>query len=187
MIVSNDCSWHNHLEHINTKAWTRINLMRKLKFKLDRRSLQTIYIFIRPLLEYADVVWDYCNQTEAHELEKNTSRSCANRHRFNKLISINALLSETGWGNLAARRKTHKLQLFFKMVNALSPEYLASLVPPTVGSLTPYPLRNATNIQTIHTLLDCIIIPFCHPVFEIGTNSLRKCATQLLSIPLNAS
>ena len=37
------------------------------------------------------------------------------------------------------------------MVNALSPEYLVVLVPPTVGSFTPYPLRNATNIQTIHS------------------------------------
>ena len=32
-----------------------------------------------------------------------------------------------------------------------SPEYLVSLVPPTVGSLTSYPLRNATNIQTIYS------------------------------------
>ena len=45
--------------------------MRKLKFKLDRRSLQTIYTsFISPLLEYADIVWDNCNQTKAYELEK---------------------------------------------------------------------------------------------------------------------
>ena len=68
-----------------------------------------------------------------------------------KLVSINALLSETGWETLAARRKKHKLHLFFKMVNALSSEYLVSLVPPAVGSLTPYPLCNATNIQTIHS------------------------------------
>ena len=69
VIFSNDSSWH--LEHIKTKTWTRINVMRKLKFKLDRRSLQTIYIsFIKPLLKYADVVWDNCNQTEAYELEK---------------------------------------------------------------------------------------------------------------------
>ena len=68
-----------------------------------------------------------------------------------KVVSINTLLSETGWETLATRRKTHKLQLFFKMVNALSPEYLSSLVPPTVGSLTPYPLPNATNIHTIQS------------------------------------
>ena len=36
--------------------------MRKLKFELDRKSLQTIYFsFIRPLLEYADVMWNNCH------------------------------------------------------------------------------------------------------------------------------
>ena len=63
LIFSNDCTWHEHLDYIKTKAWHRVNIMRKLKFTLDRKSLQTIYIsFIRPLLEYADVVWDNCTQ-----------------------------------------------------------------------------------------------------------------------------
>ena len=45
--------------------------MRKFKFKLDRKSLQTMYFsFIRPLLEYADVIWDNCTQYEVNELEK---------------------------------------------------------------------------------------------------------------------
>ena len=71
VLFSNDCSWHNHIEHIKTKAWNRINVMRKLKFKLDRRSLQTIHFsFIRPLLEYADVVWNNCTQYESNEQEK---------------------------------------------------------------------------------------------------------------------
>ena len=71
LTFSNDCTWHEHLAQIKTKAWQRINIMRKLKFVLDRKSLQTIYFsFIRPLLEYADVVWDNCTQYEADELEK---------------------------------------------------------------------------------------------------------------------
>ena len=50
LVFSNDCSWHLHLDYIKTKAWSRINIMHKLKFKLDRRSLQTIYFsFICPL------------------------------------------------------------------------------------------------------------------------------------------
>ena len=45
--------------------------MRKLKFRLDRKSLEIIYTaFIRPLLEYGDVVWDNCAQYEKDELEK---------------------------------------------------------------------------------------------------------------------
>ena len=42
-----------------------------MKFTMDRKSLQTIYFsFIRPLLEYADVVWDNCTQQQINELEK---------------------------------------------------------------------------------------------------------------------
>ena len=45
--------------------------MRKLKYELDRNLLETIYMtFIRPILEYADVLWDHCTQQEKQELEK---------------------------------------------------------------------------------------------------------------------
>ena len=45
--------------------------MRKLKFKLDRKSLETSYIaFIRPLLEYGDNIWDNCTQFEKMSLKE---------------------------------------------------------------------------------------------------------------------
>ena len=45
--------------------------MRKLKFKLDRKSLEIIYTaFIRPLLEYGDVIWDNCTEYEKKDLDK---------------------------------------------------------------------------------------------------------------------
>ncbi|MEW8548773.1 MAG: hypothetical protein AB2693_35180, partial [Candidatus Thiodiazotropha sp.] len=150
LVFSNDCSWHEHLEYIKAKAWSRINIMRRLKFKLDRRSLQTIYFsFIRPLLEYADVVWDNCTQYEVNDLEKIQNEAARIVSGATKLVSINSLLLETGWETLSSRRKKHKLQLFYKMQNDLSPDYLSSLVPPTVGSTLSYPLRNSTNLQTV--------------------------------------
>ena len=55
--LSSDCSWHSHVDFIKEKAWSLINVMRRLKFQLDRKSLETIYTcFIRPLLEYGDVI-----------------------------------------------------------------------------------------------------------------------------------
>ena len=55
-------SWHKYIQLITSKAWQRIHIMRKLKFHLDRKALDIIYTsFIRPILEYADVVW--CNLT----------------------------------------------------------------------------------------------------------------------------
>ena len=74
VLFSKSCTWHDHLELTKSKALSRINVMHKLKFQLDRKSLQTIYFsFIRPLLEYADVVWNNCTQCESNELEKKTT------------------------------------------------------------------------------------------------------------------
>ena len=45
--------------------------MRKLKFNLDRNSLDIIYTsFIMPILEYADVVWCNLTKYQEDELEK---------------------------------------------------------------------------------------------------------------------
>ena len=49
-----------------------------------------------------------------------------------KLVSINSLIHETSWETLLDRRKKHKLLMFYKMQNSLSPDYLSSLVPPTI-------------------------------------------------------
>ena len=57
IFLSSDCTWHTHIDYIKNKAWNRIHIMRKLKFKIDGKSLEIINTtFIRPILEYADVI-----------------------------------------------------------------------------------------------------------------------------------
>jgi hypothetical protein len=57
--ISDDGSWNKHIELVIDKAYSRLNILRMLKFRLDRLSLEKLYLsFIRPLLEYGDVVWD---------------------------------------------------------------------------------------------------------------------------------
>ena len=116
VVFSNDCTWHEHLDYIKSKAWTRINIMRKLKFKLDRRSLQTIYFsFIRPVIEYSDVVWDNCTLCEANELEKIQIEAARIVTGATKLVSIDSLYSETGWETLASRRKNTNFNFSIKL------------------------------------------------------------------------
>ena len=90
LYFTKDCSWHQHINYIKEKAWLRINIMRKLKFKLDKKSLATIYLtFIRPLLENGDVIWDNCTQYEKDELDKIQNEAA--RIVTNHQISINKL------------------------------------------------------------------------------------------------
>ena len=147
---SYDCSWHKQIEYIKVKSWIRINIMRKLKYELGRKSLETIYMtFIRPILEYADVLWDNCTQQEKQDLEKIQLEAARIATGTTKLISIQNLYDETGWEQLETRRKNHKLLLFYKMFNNISPAYLSTLVPAQVQAVSSYGLRNATDIRTI--------------------------------------
>ncbi|MES9994058.1 MAG: hypothetical protein ABW098_19070, partial [Candidatus Thiodiazotropha sp.] len=151
LYFSNDCKWHEHIQQIKSKAWQRVNVMRRLKFTLDRKSLQIVYFsFIRPLLEYANIVWDNCSQYESNQLEQIQNEAARIVTGATKLVSINSLMHETGWETLSARRKKHKLTMFYKMKSNMCPTYLSSLVPATVGNTSRYDLRNVDDLQTIH-------------------------------------
>ena len=103
--------------------------MRRLKLCLDRKSLETIYLtFIRPILEYADVVWGNCTNYEKQELDKLQTEADRIVTAATKLVSVNALFEEVNWESLSsleARRMKHRLLLLYKMLNNLSPEYLS--------------------------------------------------------------
>ena len=64
-----------------------------------------------------------------------------------KLVSLEVLYNETSWESLETRRSKHKMCLFYKMNNSISPNYLSSLVPQSVETTTHYSLRDATNIR----------------------------------------
>ena len=147
---ANDCTWHQHINYFKEKAWFHINIMRKLKFKLDRKLLETIYIaFIRPLLEYGDVIWNNCTQYEKTELDKIKNEAARIAAGATKLVFLDALYKETQWDTLGKRRENHKLTLFYKMMYNFTPPYLSSLVPPSIINLSRYNLRNSNNLQTI--------------------------------------
>ena len=119
--------------YLKEKAWGRINIMEKLKLKLDRKPLKTIYIaFIRPILENADVIWSNCSHYEKDELEKVQIEAARISTGATKRISINNLYKEICWDKLQKRRDDHKLTLFYKIYNNLTPNYLSSLIPQQV-------------------------------------------------------
>ena len=124
--------------------------MRKLEFKLDRKSLEIIYTaFIRPLLEYGDVIWDNCAEYEKADLDKIQNEAARIATGATKLVSLNTLSNEIYLKTLEQRRKNHRLTLFFKMVYNITPHYLSNIIPPTISNLSHYNLRNSNGLQTV--------------------------------------
>ena len=115
VILSNDSTWHEHINYITSKAWQNIYVMRKLKFLLDKDSLNKIYIlFVRPTLEYANIVWDNCTQYEINAFKRIQVDAARIVTGATRLVSLDILSKETGWISLRDRRYKHKMCQFYK-------------------------------------------------------------------------
>ena len=90
-------------------------------------------------------------QYEANELENIQHEAARIVSGATKLVSIEKILKEVGWDTLSCPRKKHKQILCNKMINGLCPDYLSSLVPPTVGNNTAYSLHNASDYKYIRS------------------------------------
>ena len=90
-----------------------------------------IFLFIRPILEYGDVVWQGASHSGAP-------------YRSN----IQSLYIELGWQNLHERHQQHTLPVIMmcKILNNHTPDYLRSLIPPLVGNTMKYQLQNQSNM-----------------------------------------
>ena len=67
------------------------------------------------------------------------------------LVSLDNLYKEVGWQTLHRRRQDHKITLFYKMFNQLTPVYLSSLIPQQVNAISHHNLRNSNDIHTIRS------------------------------------
>ena len=82
------------------------------------------FSYIKPILEYGDVVWDNNVQLLINKIENVQLEAARIVTGGTKLTSIKKLYEETGWKKLSGRREHHKLFLFYKIVNIKTPEYL---------------------------------------------------------------
>ena len=138
---------------------------------LTEKSLETIYkSFIRPLPKFADVLWDNCIKQNKNELELIQSEAAGILKGTTNLVSVANLYIETGRETLDARRNNHKLVLFYKMYNDLTPLYYSSLVHPLVQNVSHYNLRNSNVTRTVFLAVLYSTIVFYHQQFDIRTD-----------------
>ena len=58
LTFSSTCTWTDHVNTISEKAWTRLNFLRALKFRVSRKSLEKIYIYLT-YVPYLSIVTQY--------------------------------------------------------------------------------------------------------------------------------
>ncbi|MCG8113232.1 MAG: reverse transcriptase domain-containing protein, partial [Candidatus Thiodiazotropha taylori] len=152
LTFSSSCNWSDHVKIISEKAWSRLNLLRALKFRISRKSLSKMYMaYVLPLLEYCDSVWDNCPTESKKQLDVIHIEAARIITGATKLCSVSKLLTDLGWETLQNRRNKHKLVILFKILNGLTPSYLHDLLPPLVRDTTTYNLRNSNHFQNFRS------------------------------------
>ena len=122
LTFSNTCNWADHVNNICKKACIHLNLLTALKFRFSRKSLEKMYCaFVRPLLEYSDIVWDNCSSESQKNLDAIHVEAAGIVTGGTKLCSIDKLYSELGWDSLQSRRNKHKLITLYKILHGLTP------------------------------------------------------------------
>ena len=109
-----------------------IRLLRKLQSILPRTSLLTIYkSFIRPHLDYGDVVYDQpSNDAFSNKLETVQYNAALAITGAIKGTSREKLYQELGLEYLQQRRWMRRLCLFYKVVSTKLPAYNYDIIPP---------------------------------------------------------
>jgi len=146
IILSKDLSWHKHISSIEFKTTSLLNRMTRFKYILDRRSLERIYICnIRPLMEYRDAIWAGGDQPDLDRLEMVQKDAARVVTGATARCSTVLLMKDVTWALLQSTRRSHRLTLFYKIVNGLSPPYLSELLPTRVADRMRYALRTSQD------------------------------------------
>ena len=125
-------------------------MLKDLKFKLSRNTIERLYkSLVHPVMEYADVVWDGCTESECDLLEHVQYENAKNVTGAIKGASKHRLALELGWEEMRSRRAVHKVILYYKNVNIFCPNYPKNLLLSVqVSERTSYSLRNLKNFTS---------------------------------------
>ena len=133
--------WDVQVDSVVKKANSRLFMLRTLKrFGFTSEELSVVYSgYVRPILEYADVVWhSSITASQTHEIEATQKRACRIILGRN-YTSYEKALEKCKLNTLSGRREEHCLRFAEGLSKSTR---TSSLVPPTRGECHSRLLRN---------------------------------------------
>lgn len=138
--IASDLDWSEHISAICNKGNATLGFIRRNLKECPRKLKETAYFtLVRSKLEYAAAVWDPYKIKDINQLEKVQRRAARFTCRdYRPTSSVTQMLKELGWSDLASRRRSLRLTLFYKVVHHL-------VAVPTENILVPADQRTRSN------------------------------------------
>ena len=143
IVIQQKLKWGTYIDNICATANTKINILYHISRNVNRKTLEILYKwFIRPGLEYSDIVFDNCTKEEQAHIESVHKRAGRIISGAIRGTSSNVIFTELGWENMQHRRQLHKCLFYHNIINGNAPQYLIDDLPGHVRDRTRYNLRN---------------------------------------------
>jgi len=117
--ISADLQWKNHITQVCNKANQVLGFLRRnLKISSVETKSLAYTSLVRPLLEYASVVWDPHQVSDIRQVEMVQRRAA--RYVTGSLrnrSSVSAMVQRLNWEPLEERRRAARLTMMYKMVH----------------------------------------------------------------------
>ena len=119
--LNNDVSWNDHIGTVCAKANQALGFLRR-NLKINSWKIKSIAYkaYVRPILEYASVIWDPHQQQHIHQLEsiqRRAARFVAQDYR--RTSSVSAIIKTLQWPSLEKRRQVARLTMLYKIVHGM--------------------------------------------------------------------
>ena len=135
LILSDDLKWTKHIRFVCSKASKLIGLLYRNSMYFNVNQMSNFYkVAIRPILEYASVVFDGCSMSDSlliESVQRRAANVCTGAMKRTESVKV---MADLEWETLKQRRINCKLKLFYKIKNGLvSSGYLQNLIPSVVN------------------------------------------------------
>ena len=123
-------SFSKHIREALIKAKKGISLLKCISKYVSRKVLDMTYkLYIRPHFDYGDVIYHNQRADLMHLVEQTQYKAGLVVSGCWQGTSREKLYKELGWVSLTDRRWFHRMTIFYKICNWLTPSYLADHIP----------------------------------------------------------
>ncbi len=171
LTIQSNGKWSSHIKETIAKAQRKVDILRSLMYKLDRPTLEKMYIsFIRPILEYGNIIWANCQEHEKKEIEDvqlDAARVVTGAVRG---TSHEVIYKDCGWETLEKRRERQQMCMLYKIVNGQVPETLSQILPMQIQDRLNYNLRQGHNLVGLRTRTNAFKNSFIPATIKLWNN-----------------
>ena len=106
VVKSNDLTFETHISNTAKKANSRLGMLRRCLRGANANTKTLAYTaMVRPILEYASVIWSPYKKREEKVVESVQRRAFRWAYRIRRRDPISGRMTQEGWDTLCSRRK----------------------------------------------------------------------------------